>query len=75
MDGHHRPTTRQPHRIAAAFMTERLGTALARLEIRLALEALLRHTPNGFRLDGPIVPTRFPEIGALRVPLKFDRMQ
>ncbi len=52
-----------------------LGTALARLEMRLALEALLRHTPNGFRLDGQIVPTRFPEIGALRVPLRFDRMQ
>jgi hypothetical protein len=43
--------------------------------MRIALEALLRHTPNGFRLDGQIVPTRFPEIGALRVPLKFDRMQ
>jgi cytochrome P450 len=52
-----------------------LGSALARLEMRIALEALLRHTPNGFRLDGQIVPTRFPEIGALRVPLKFDRMQ
>lgn len=52
-----------------------LGSALARLEMRIALEALLRHTPNGFRLDGQIVPTRFPEIGALRVPLRFDRMQ
>jgi cytochrome P450 len=52
-----------------------LGSALARLELRIALEALLHHTPQGFRLDGNIVPTRFPEIGALRVPLRFDRMQ
>jgi cytochrome P450 len=49
-----------------------LGSALARLEMRVALEELLRHTPRGFRLAGPIVPTRFPEIGALRVPLHFD---
>ena len=48
-----------------------LGTALARLEMRVALEELLRHTPRGFVLDGPIVPTRMPEIGALRVPLRF----
>lgn len=49
-----------------------LGAALARLEMRVALEALLHHTPRGFQLDGAIVPTRFPEIGALRVPLKFN---
>jgi cytochrome P450 len=48
-----------------------VGSALARLEMRVALEELLRHTPGGFHLDGPIVPTRFPEIGALRVPLRF----
>ena len=48
-----------------------VGSALARLEMRVALEELLRHTPRGFQLDGPIVPTRFPEIGALRVPLRF----
>ncbi len=48
-----------------------VGSALARLEMRVALEELLRHTPRGFTLDGPIVPTRFPEIGALRVPLRF----
>jgi cytochrome P450 len=48
-----------------------VGSALARLEMRVALEELLRHTPGGFQLDGPIVPTRFPEIGALRVPLRF----
>jgi cytochrome P450 len=49
-----------------------VGSALARLEMRVALEALLRHTPRGFRIAGEIVPTRFPEIGALRVPLKFE---
>jgi cytochrome P450 len=48
------------------------GAALARLQLRVALEEILRHT-RGFRLAGPIVPTRFPEIGALRVPLAFDR--
>jgi len=48
-----------------------LGAALARLEMRVALEELLAHTPRGFSLSGPIVPTRFPEIGALRVPLRF----
>jgi cytochrome P450 len=47
------------------------GASLARLEIRIALEELLAHTPRGFELAGPIVPTRFPEIGALRVPLRF----
>jgi len=48
------------------------GAPLARLEIRIALEELLAHTPRGFTLAGNIVPTRFPEIGALRVPLKFN---
>lgn len=48
-----------------------VGAALARLEMRVALESLLRHTPRGFSLAGDVVPTRFPEIGALRVPLRF----
>ena len=47
------------------------GAPLARLEMRVALEELLAHTPRGFTLAGGIMPTRFPEIGALRVPLKF----
>lgn len=47
------------------------GAPLARLEMRLALEELLAHTPRGFSLNGTVVPTRFPEIGALRVPLRF----
>ena len=49
-----------------------VGAPLARLEMRVALEELLASTPRGFTLAGPIVPTRFPEIGALRVPLKFN---
>ena len=48
-----------------------VGAPLARLEMRVALEELLALTPRGFTLAGPIVPTRFPEIGALRVPLSF----
>lgn len=48
-----------------------VGAPLARLEMRVALEELLRLTPGGFSLAGDVVPTRFPEIGALRVPLKF----
>jgi cytochrome P450 len=47
------------------------GAPLARLEMRVALEELLAATPRGFSLAGEIVPTRFPEYGALRVPLKF----
>jgi cytochrome P450 len=47
------------------------GAPMARLQMRVALEELLAHTPRGFSLAGEIVPTRFPEIGALRVPLKF----
>jgi len=47
------------------------GAPLARLEMRVALEELLVATPRGFSLAGEIVPTRFPEYGALRVPLKF----
>jgi cytochrome P450 len=48
-----------------------VGVPLARLELRVALEELLALS-RGFSVAGPIVPTRFPEIGALRVPLKFE---
>jgi cytochrome P450 len=48
-----------------------VGAGLARLELRVALEELLART-EGFVLDGPIRPTRFPEIGALSVPLRFQ---
>ena len=48
-----------------------VGAALARLELVIALQELLART-RGFRMVGEIVPTRFPEIGALRVPLAFE---
>jgi cytochrome P450 len=47
-----------------------VGAALGRLELSIALDELLART-KGFTVDGPIVPTRFPEIGALKVPLRF----
>ncbi|MGZ8335916.1 MAG: cytochrome P450 [Allosphingosinicella sp.] len=46
------------------------GAALARLELVIALEELLSRT-KGFEVNGEIVPTRMPEIGALHVPLRF----
>jgi len=48
------------------------GAALGRLELRVALEELLALTSR-FELDGEVVPTRFPEIGAMSVPLRFWR--
>jgi cytochrome P450 len=47
-----------------------MGATLARIELIVALEELLAHTKQ-FRLAGEIVPTRFPEIGAISVPLAF----
>ena len=47
------------------------GAGLGRLELRVALEELLARTGH-FELNGEIVPTRFPEIGALSVPLRFE---
>jgi cytochrome P450 len=46
------------------------GAPLARVELRIALEELLARTQS-FELDGAVIPTRCPEIGALAVPLKF----
>jgi cytochrome P450 len=46
------------------------GAPLARLELRLALEELLARTKS-FDLAGEIKPTRYPEIGALSVPMTF----
>lgn len=48
------------------------GASLGRLELRVALEELLARTSD-FELAGKIQPTRFPEIGALSVPLKLSR--
>jgi cytochrome P450 len=47
------------------------GAPLGRLQLRIALEELLART-RSFTLDGEVVPTRCPEIGALRVPLRFE---
>jgi cytochrome P450 len=47
-----------------------VGAALARLELKVALEELLAAAP-GFSLAGEPVQTRFPEIGALSVPVAF----
>ncbi|HTU58248.1 MAG TPA: cytochrome P450, partial [Polyangiales bacterium] len=47
------------------------GAPLGRLQLQIALEELLART-RSFALAGPIVPTRCPEIGALRVPLSFE---
>lgn len=48
-----------------------VGAALGRLELIVATEELLRAAP-GFDLAGQVKPTRFPEIGALSVPIRFD---
>jgi cytochrome P450 len=47
------------------------GSALARLELQIMLEELLART-SAFEVDGEILPTRFPEIGALSVPLRLE---
>ncbi|AHE55194.1 cytochrome P450 [Sphingomonas sanxanigenens] len=49
-----------------------VGAALARLELQVALEELLAAAP-GFALAGEPMPTRFPEIGALAVPVTFEK--
>ena len=54
---------RGPHRC--------VGAALARLELIVAMQVLLAGT-RGFHLAGEPKPTRFPEIGALSVPLAFE---
>lgn len=46
------------------------GIHLGRMEVRVMLQELLAAT-SGFSLDGPIVPARWPEIGAVSVPLRF----
>jgi cytochrome P450 len=48
-----------------------VGAALARLELQVGLEELLRAAP-GFHLVGEPVQTRMPEIGALSAPIAFE---
>ena len=47
-----------------------VGAALARLELKVALEEILSAAPS-FSLAREPVQTRFPEIGALSVPISF----
>ncbi|WP_188054160.1 cytochrome P450 [Sphingosinithalassobacter sp. CS137] len=47
------------------------GAHIGRMQLRVALEELLART-RGFALAGEILPTRWPEIGALSVPLRFE---
>ncbi len=46
------------------------GVPLARLQLRVAIEELLKCS-RGFAISGEIKQTRFPEIGALSVPVRF----
>jgi len=46
------------------------GVHLGRMQLRVAIEEILAAT-NAFELDGPVTVSRWPEIGALSVPLKF----
>jgi cytochrome P450 len=47
------------------------GAALARLELRVALEELLARTSH-IEVNGPITCTQCPEIGALLVPVRLQ---
>jgi cytochrome P450 len=60
--GQHLAFGRGPHRCA--------GMALARISLRVALAELLART-SYFELAGDIEPTRMPELGAQRVPLRI----
>jgi cytochrome P450 len=46
------------------------GSALARIELQIALEELLRNTAD-FEVDGEIKMSPFPELGPWRVPVRF----
>lgn len=50
------------------------GAALARLELTVALQELLARTDH-FQVEGPITPTRMPELGVLSVRMRFMRPQ
>lgn len=47
------------------------GLHIARMELKVALEELLKATPNGFEVSGEIKMSRWPEVGPISVPLRF----
>ena len=47
------------------------GIHFGRMQLRVAMQEILAATPKGFEIDGEITMTRWPEIGALAVPLRF----
>ena len=47
------------------------GIHLGRMQLRVALEEILSATTM-FELDGPLTVSRWPEVGALSVPLRFS---
>lgn len=47
------------------------GIHLGRMQLRVALEEILKAT-SAFDLAGPITVSRWPEVGALSVPLRFS---
>lgn len=47
------------------------GVHLGRMQLRIAMEELLAATPGGFELAGDLTLSKWPEIGPLRVPLRF----
>ncbi|MEN9683201.1 MAG: hypothetical protein RLZZ427_952 [Pseudomonadota bacterium] len=47
------------------------GLHLARMQLRVAMEEIMAATPNGFELDGDIAMSRWPEIGPIKVALRF----
>lgn len=47
------------------------GLHLGRMQLRVAMEEIMAATPGGFELDGDITMSRWPEIGPLKVALRF----
>jgi len=47
------------------------GMHFGRMELRVVMEELLAATPGGFEQAGELTMSRWPEIGALSVPLRF----
>ena len=48
------------------------GIHLGRMQLRVAMEEILAASPGGFEIAGDITMSRWPEIGPLSVPLRFN---